>query len=255
MAKINIDTVYSDLDMSRFLAVTDRYLMASARLKQHFEEGLHVWNESESELGVLAYNAEQVSQIRYIILSFLVGLCARMPDQLAEKLGQIEVTAAESAYPEELVQLITDIARLLLKESAHEIKTRMYNGSENPIIRVVAALAVSVATWAGPDDLIYAHALLFGGWGTGMYLADVHEDAAAIVSQGWTAMARRTFLLKTPSLTVPRLLAACNSSSKGWAKVADVILAARSAANVRFPEEMIQQLRAAAADKTGEGVP
>ena len=105
------------------------------------------------------------------------------------------------------------------------------------------------------DDLLCAHALLFDGWGNGIYVTDVQEDAATIVCRGWSKMAGRRFLLRMPGITVPGLVSACERSDKGWTKVATVILAASSSVSIRLPKETIDRLHAVETGENGDVVP
>jgi hypothetical protein len=69
-------------------------------------------------------------------------------------------------------------------------------------------------------------------------------DVELLVTSGWRRMSERPFLLRAPSVTVPRLLEACASESTGWRKIGEVLAAACDAVPEAVPATLREKFRA-----------
>lgn len=93
-----------------------------------------------------------------------------------------------------------------------------------------------------PRALLSTHASLL--MSSGLQIAEkLAEDIARAVSAAWLVVSERRFALVLPNLNVPRIIDACKSDKKGWAKVAQIMLAASPAVELRLPGEVIELAR------------
>ncbi len=71
----------------------------------------------------------------------------------------------------------------------------------------------------------------------------VLADVERLVTSAWRRLAEQAFLLRSPAVTAPALLRACDSVSTGWRKIGEVLSAACDAVPAAVPTEFRQRFR------------
>lgn len=111
--------------------------------------------------------------------------------------------------------------------------------------KLIASLVLSYRNSLSPEDRFVAntHLVLTGG-AYAMWREETEDIVGNLVAGGWKGVTeQQRFSLSAPSLTVPNILSAVlDNSTSGLQKAAKVLLAARSAVSVRFPQEVITRL-------------
>jgi hypothetical protein len=116
--------------------------------------------------------------------------------------------------------------------------------AEDRTTRMLAALFVSAAELANPEDRFYADILLVITVRDNLWRKDIEEAIATLVSGGWLRVAlEQRFALRVPAVTAPAIRAACDDTAHGLKKVANILLAAHNAVRLSVPEEVLQMLR------------
>jgi hypothetical protein len=120
--------------------------------------------------------------------------------------------------------------------------------SRKPFERAAAAYFVRANYASGPDDVMAAHLTLLTTMVKGMpkkLLPSLEYDVATLMERDWRRMVERRFAIRSPAVSIPAILAACDSDARGWAKCADIIVAAEPTTRWRLPENLLATLRRA----------
>jgi hypothetical protein len=109
--------------------------------------------------------------------------------------------------------------------------------------QAVASVRVAIDSATRPAELLTIHAY----WANvltkvtiGLFvLAEIEH----LVTSAWQRLSEQRFLLRLPTVTVPALLQACASASKGWRKIGEVLIAACDAVPATVPSEFQERFR------------
>jgi hypothetical protein len=116
--------------------------------------------------------------------------------------------------------------------------------AQDRMTRMLAALFVSAAVLADPEDRFYADILLVITVHDDLWRKDIEEAIAALVSRGWLRVAsEQRSAIRVPAVTAPAIQAACGDTAHGLKKAAKILLAARNAVRLSVPEQVLQVLR------------
>jgi hypothetical protein len=106
------------------------------------------------------------------------------------------------------------------------------------LYQAAASVAIGIDNNVTAELLLTAH----GYWANVLPKAEsgmfVLSDVEQLVTSGWRRMSARPFLLRAPATSVPAVIQACASSSTGWRKIGEVLLAACDAVSARVPSEL-----------------
>jgi hypothetical protein len=109
--------------------------------------------------------------------------------------------------------------------------------------QVVASVRVAIDGTTRPAELLTIH----GYWtnvlpkaSNGLFvLAEIEQ----LVTSAWRRLSEQRFLLRAPTVTAPPLQQACASTSTGWRKIGEVLVAACDAVPTSVPEEFRGKFR------------
>jgi tetratricopeptide (TPR) repeat protein len=254
MRKFDLEIKYGEMNLAEMPYSVMRVMSSIQDMKQHEESGLNVWNRRRNIERLVCHDTEAVRFYIYMIISFLFGVVARRAGNLSHSIEEITASAKKCGFPQEVLESMSDVSSIVTMDSS-----RLFHNvlRQDKVIheKLVASLAIAESKTAKPEELLYANAIMFQARQAGIYLTNLDGDASSIVCQGWRSMTDRRFLLRSPNITVSQILKACERRGSGWGKAANVILAAIPATRLRFPEEMMHQLRVAAADNDGDVTP
>jgi hypothetical protein len=129
--------------------------------------------------------------------------------------------------------------------SDNTLEKYLRNPAEDADKRRLAALLLSCSNLIRPDTRMYANAILVSDQTFSHWKSEVGKTIEDIVVRGWRFAAKKQrFALVTPALTVPRILESCNDSSlKGFAKAARVVLSVRGAVKLSIDPVVITELK------------
>jgi hypothetical protein len=111
--------------------------------------------------------------------------------------------------------------------------------------RRVPALLLSSKASLAPEDRLYANLVLvvilnfYSFW-----REDVDDIVLSFISTAWRSIAeQQRFALRSPNITAPAILRACNeTTSQGLKKAARIILAANDAVQISIPANVMDKL-------------
>jgi hypothetical protein len=97
-----------------------------------------------------------------------------------------------------------------------ELVAVMHDAKKDRTTRMLAALFVSAAELANPEDRFYADILLVIMVHDNWWRKDIEEAIATLVSRGWLKVAlEQKFALRVPAVTAPAIRAACDDTAHG----------------------------------------
>ena len=117
------------------------------------------------------------------------------------------------------------------------------NTEQEPNRRLLAAVAIGTGLDSHVEAQFYAHSLLFSSLSQGLWRENVAEYLAELFKRQWLRFAATPALLRMPRLSVPGIIAACESSAIGLKKAARILLAAHLAVSSRIPNEAVESLK------------
>jgi hypothetical protein len=125
-----------------------------------------------------------------------------------------------------------------------ELALAMKNTEEKTETRILASLLLTAGEDTNPENLFYANVALlttpniFGVWSN-----DIEMFLAKLICEGWLrAVKDQRFALRSPNLTVPAIVGACDSDAEGFRKAAKVVVAARSAIQTKLDDSLLTKL-------------
>ncbi len=225
-----------------YSAPIERYLkMKKDEGSQHQEE------PDVSEIFVESREGEEPDLQVGMSIDALVGalLCVRLQASGKEGVLLEEWEQASGA----LMSLWPDLPAMLslIRESrewsAVEAKRILHVYDQDRDRRMLATLVVGTSSGSDADALFYAHVLLFDALSQGLIKEEIAGCLADTLERQWRRLAGSPALLRTPRLSVPAILEACDSSAKGHRKTARILIAAELAVKMNPPKEMIKRFR------------
>ena len=109
--------------------------------------------------------------------------------------------------------------------------------------RLVAALKIVHHIETNPENLFYAHTFITTSRINQTWLDPVVTGLAELISAQWLEKIKFRATLKMPTITVPQIEQACNSSETGRKKIGQILLAVHQAVSVKVAPEILQQFR------------
>jgi hypothetical protein len=112
-------------------------------------------------------------------------------------------------------------------------------------LAVVATASVRVAIdkAVGPVELFTVHDYWTNVLRQAAPAMLVLPDVEFLVTSAWRRLAEEGFRLRAPGATAPALLQACDSISRDWKKIGEVLVAACEAVPAMVPEEIRRRLQ------------
>ena len=113
-----------------------------------------------------------------------------------------------------------------------------------PEERLTAALKIVHNIEISPENLFYAHILITPYLINNLIWLDPFlTDLVELLSVQWLKKIKFRAMFNAPTITVPQIEQACNSSETGKKKIGQILLAAYQAVSLRVEPETLQQLR------------
>lgn len=133
-----------------------------------------------------------------------------------------------------------------LNASESELTSLLRDANASAEARRVPALLLSSKESLAPEDRLYANLILvlilnfYSFW-----REDADDIVLSLISNGWRGVAKRQrFALRSPNITAPAILRACDeTTSQGLRKAARIILAANDAVQLSMPADVMDRLR------------
>jgi len=205
--------------------------------KAHHQAGLDVGEISD-------YSETDLPQVMLGTTPFLDALVisttrGKIDNQLLEQWRDQSPTSIDSTTWNVWLNQSHDI----IKAPYDVLVNRMRDKNSQGDVRLLAAAMISESASRSPDDLFYAHVLLFNHLSNDPWKDPVADILGESFALAWSEMVKFTAVLRSPRMTVPDITSAVRSRLHGLPKIAGIILAARHAVAVRLPEDMIQKLQ------------
>jgi hypothetical protein len=109
--------------------------------------------------------------------------------------------------------------------------------------QVTASIRVAIDRTVGPVELFTIHDYWTNVLRQAAPAMLVLADVERLVTSAWRWLAEQGIRLRAPGATAPALLQACDSVSRDWKKVGEVLVAACDAVPAVIPEEIRRRLR------------
>lgn len=153
-----------------------------------------------------------------------------------------EAGSAQSALRDEL-----DVWLRYAVAGSAELGSALRDTESTPELRATAAVFLVGRDDTGPDDALYAEAVIL----VSAAAYTIVRDAAGasfdrLVRKDWRRLCERRFLLRNPGLYVGAIRQACESPTTGWSAAARIVLTAAPTTQLNLPETMRAALEALA---------
>ena len=184
--------------------------------------------------------AEDISVALQVLIAGLLSNIARSTSHL-EILDKWSRSITSLVIEAELDFWIKD-AREILSMPAGEAVVIAKSQEETPARRVLAAVAMSGDTSLDVESVFYSHVTLLNYFASSIMRSTAAESLVCIFTNVWPAKMISTFALQSPRLTVPAVLAACESELGPLQKSATILLAVQQAIGMRLPKDYQDRL-------------
>ena len=178
--------------------------------------------------------------IDMLVASLLVQLAAGIDTR--EILAIWRTNSSELPIKNNMVIALNLIESMLSGEKNNAL-TAMKTQEAKYEERLVAALKIAHHIETNPENLFYAHTLITTSRINQAWLEPVVTGLAELISAQWLKKIKFRATLKMPTITVPQIEQACNSSETGRKKIGQILLAVHQAVSVRVAPETLHQFR------------
>jgi hypothetical protein len=201
-----------------------------------YAEAVEVWRRYHKEGGLgsaeplpaRAAIADRRELDAELVLSVMVNpifsLCAR-GELTEEVLERWSAGAAVAGLSEMMAPWLMFIGALFITNTL-SAETEMRNASHPWPWQIIASIRAATDRATDPADLLVVHDY----WAKVLRQAApamlVLGDVEHLVTRAWRQLCEKTFLLRSPTVTVGPLKDACASPSIGWPKIGGVLVAA-----------------------------
>jgi len=203
-----------------------------------------------SENFELPATEEEQTEAMYMFLGCLVCLIARreMNSQVVTSLSEAIARVTGSKKMAELIKLYDEVIAL---ESSEQFK-RMCSAAIPYTERTICAALAMYGENLSVEQLFRCHVTLVLNLNVNVLRKIVGRELAKVFSSQWLERIRATFALRTPNITVPTIIEACNLPFDNMLKAATILLEISHAVDVRIDERVIRELEVAAGKTTGK---
>ena len=163
-----------------------------------------------------------------------------------ELLARWDKATAGLAIAGPLKEWISD-ARAILRLTAEEAVKIARCDDEKMERRILAAVRMSADRSLDVENTFYGHVTLMNLFAGSIARGSAAESLADIFAETWRSKMISTFALRSPKLSVPCVMNACNSDLPPLQKSAAILLAAQQAIGIRLPAAIQGQLEKIAA--------
>lgn len=133
--------------------------------------------------------------------------------------------------------------REMLSCTVGELRSEMLGSENEREKRLVSAVLVTRRESLDPETRFAAHLLLYLLLRQSLWKNSVGDVLASLISSQWQTHANAPATLMTPRLSVPLIADTAVNKSRGWTKVAKMLLAASGAVRFRLTEEQLLHLK------------
>jgi tetratricopeptide (TPR) repeat protein len=238
LRKLNLEALVSE-----FAIYTD-VLKANWEHKETGKENL-----GEHELEDIADHPVPQSELTLMLMYILFLGLIRITNQGDYRLTPIAQWRLDAERRGLLHDTLADWLNYVeecLNASEVELISLLKDVGSSADARRVPALLLSSKESLAPEDRLYANLILvlilnyYSLW-----REDVDDIVLSWVSNGWRGVAeQQRFALRSPNITAPAILRACDeSTSQGLKKAARIILAANAAVPISIPADVMDKLK------------
>jgi hypothetical protein len=175
------------------------------------------------------------------MINAIIALTARAV-VTREVLGQWATGAANAGLSAIITPWLEFVAALFL-DNTTDAKAAVRDQTIAWTSQLVASIRVATDSTTRPAELLQMHYYWASLLPTTKSALFVLADVERLVTSAWRRLAEQTFLLRSPAVTAPALLRACDSVSAGWRKIGEVLSAACDAVPAAVPTEFRQRFR------------
>ena len=223
----------------------DQLAYAYVTTMKHEQSGKGV--EETGTYTVEIADLDKFASVETLTAMFVTALLVRLPENsdINEILTMWRMSAVELSTKGNMTATFDLIESMLSRENEHAPRV-MRKRDATSELRLAAAFSL-IRNNAEPDDLFYAQTLL------SFFISDIERvwnweeslfmDLAELFASQWLQKIEFQALLKTPTITVPQIKEACNSSETGKKKIGRMLLAVEPAVSTHLPHDFLQLIR------------
>ena len=211
-------------------------------IREHNQSGKGIEKNEISSIPIddLPNFADVKEIIDMLVAALLVQLSAGIDTR--ESLAIWRTNLSELSIKEN-VTIALDLIESMLYGDKNNALTVMRKPESKYEERLAAALKIVHDIETSPENLFYAHIFITTHFINQTWLDPVVASLAELLSVQWLEKIKFRATLKTPTITVPQIEQACNSSETGKKKIGQILLAVHQAVSVRVAPEILQQFR------------
>lgn len=252
LAKLHLEELrlMHSLRMLNLDALVAEFAIYTDSLKAHWEhKETGKENLGENGLENIADYPVQQSELTLMLMYLLFLGLIRITDQGDYRLTPIAQWKLDAERRGLLHDTLADwlsYVEKCLNASEVELISLLKDVNSSAEARRVPALLLSSKESLAPEDRLYANLILvlilnfYSLW-----REDVDDIVLSLISNGWRSVAeQQRFALRSPNITAPAILRACDeTTSQGLRTAARIILAANDAVQISTPADMLDRLK------------
>jgi hypothetical protein len=230
------------LSLDDFVEVVGDWMDSFALCQRYYEDGsLGPADPLPADATVADRQHSNADVVLIEMVNAVVALAARATVTI-EILGRWATGAANAGLSAIIAPWLAFVAALFL-DNALDARVAARDQTIAWTWRLVAAVRVAIDSATRPAELLQMHYY----WATLLPKAAnalfVLPDIECLVTSAWRRLAEQGFLLRSPVVTAPTLVRACESRLTGWRKIGEVLSAACDAVPGAVPTELREKFR------------
>ena len=216
--------------------------VAYGAIQKHYQTGKGV--EEQGIYSMSIADLSSVASVEHIIGLLVAALLIQLPTGIDTR----EILATWRANLSELpikdnIAIALDLIESMLFGDRNDALTVMRTEEAKYEERLIAALKIVHNIETSPENLFYAHTCIITAFIDQIWEDLVVTSLAEFLSAQWLEKIKFRSTLRTPTITVPQIEQACNSSETGKKKIGQILLAVRQAISLEVPFEILQRFR------------
>lgn len=187
----------------------------------------------------LAMTPEEMNFAEHILVTALICAVKHKQSETALTAWRAAVNIKPQLQP---LSSFLSSATATMSLPLAEARKQMRNPALGWHVQTLSALRLTTDSDTRPDDIFQAHGFLLRCIQKNVIKKEASSCLADLVTTNWIHQLQFPVLLKSPMFIVPVISKACQSNSRGFKKIAEVLLAASTAISTKVPTGFIHDL-------------
>jgi hypothetical protein len=231
-----------NLAFDDFMEVVGDWTDSLALCRRYYKEGdLGPADPLPADATAPSRQQADAEAVLNMMLNAVVALAARA--MVTKEVLDRWTTGAATAGLSAIVAPWLAFVMALFVETTMDAEVAMWDRSLPWTWQAAASIRIAIDPTKRPAELLTVHhywATLLPKTGNGLFVLPEIEQ---LVTSTWRRLAEQGFLLRAPLVTTPVLLQACASTSSGWRKIGEVLIAVCDAVPAAVPNEFRERFQ------------